>query len=93
MTRKEMESRFHEIVNRDTELEAQEQAALLDLYTYAWDAADVGLMAEEMNNRLCRIAGVLDYLDFMHKIKDEEDLWMLMNEIEGYGYQKAEVEA
>ena len=89
MTRKELEERFLEIVEKDTTLDSKERNALLDQYVYAWDAADVGLIAEELNNRLNRIAGVLDYLQTMYKIQDDEDLWMLMNEIEAYAQKGA----
>ena len=88
MTRKELEERFLKIVEKDTTLDRNERNALLDQYVYAWDAADVGLIAEELNNRLNRIAGVLDYLQTMYKIQDDEDLWMLMNEIEAYAMKK-----
>ena len=90
MKRHEMEQRFREIVKRDTKLDAQEHLALLDQYLYAWDGADCGLCGEELQNRLSRIAGVLDYLDFMDKIKTDEALWMLMNEIEAFAYKVAE---
>lgn len=89
MTRKELEERFLKIVEKDTTLDRNERNALLDQYVYAWDAADVGLIAEELNNRLNRIAGVLDYLQTMYKIQDDEDLWMLMNEIEAYAQKGA----
>lgn len=89
MTRKELEERFLKIVEKDTTLDRNERNALLDQYVYAWDAADVGLIAEELNNRLNRIAGVLDYLQTMYKIQDDEDLWMLMNEIEAHAQKGA----
>lgn len=82
MTRQEMETKFREIVQKETKLDAKEQNALLDQFVYVWDAADLGLEAEELESRMMRIAGVLDYLDYMDKVKDDEKLWMLMNEIE-----------
>lgn len=87
MTRKEMENRYHEIVMRDTTLDAQEQVALREQYIYAWDAAEIGLLAEELQHRLMKVAGVVEFLNDMGKIRDDEDLHMLMNEIEDCGYK------
>jgi len=90
MKRAELETKFREIVKRDTNLDAQEQNALWDQYLYAWEGADCGLCAEELQHRLSMIAGVLEYLDFMVKIKTDEALWMLMNEVEAFAYKVAE---
>ena len=88
MTRREMENRYHDIVIRDAKLDAQEQVALLNRYIEMLDAADVGLV-EQMDMCASRIAGVTLFLEEMRKISDAEDLWMLMNEIESYGYRVA----
>lgn len=89
MTSTELGNEYLRIIKKDTKLDAGEQVALLNQFIYAWDAADIGLLSKELQERLNRIAGVLDFLQSMGKIQDDEDLWMLMNEIEKYGYEKA----
>ena len=89
MTSTELGNEYLRIIKKDTTLDAGEQVALLNQFIYAWDAADIGLLSQELQERLNRLAGVLDFLQSMGKIQDDEDLWMLMNEIEKYGYGKA----
>ncbi len=90
MTRKEMETRYREIVKKDTMLDEREQTALLEQYLYLHDAAEIGLIDEELLIRVSRVCGVIEFLNDMGRIQDDEDLWMLVNEIEAYGYKHRE---
>lgn len=90
MKREEMKQRCEVAMAKDTELNNLERRALLDQYDDAWNTADLCLMQEVMMMKLSRIAGVLEFLNYLGKIKDEEDLWMLMNEIESYWYKRVE---
>ena len=90
MTRREMEENFRKIVKKDTKLDAQEQAALLDQFVELHYRADIGFTNDTLYEQINRVMGVIEYLNAMGKIRDEEDLCMLINGIEAFAYQVAE---
>ncbi len=85
MTRREMEERYRKIVKKDTKLDAQEQVALLNLYIGVLDDAEVGRDEETMLISISRVFGAMEYAGYLGKIRDDEDLCMLLNEIEAFG--------
>ena len=88
MTRKEVEERFAAIADKDTDLSGIERIALQDMYEMMWDQADLGL-TESARETSLKIAGAIELLTYLRKIKDDEDLHMMMNEIESLAYKVA----
>lgn len=86
MNRKELGTRFGEIVKKDTKLDERECMALLDLYIEMMDEAELGLVTVATNTSL-KISGAIELLMDLGKIQDDEDLHMLMNEIEAEAYK------
>ena len=82
MNSAELKEEFRRIVKKDTKLDAGEQVGLLNRYCNMYDAVAIGLAEDEVNYAKQKIAGTLEYLTEMGKIQDDEDLWMLINEIE-----------
>jgi hypothetical protein len=84
MTRKQLEEKFNEIVKKDTTMDKQESEALMNLYIRAWDDADVGRSYDMMTMSISMAAGAIEYLAWTGKIREAEDLCMLLNEIEAF---------
>ena len=82
MTSTGVKEEFRRIVKKDTKLDAGEQVALLNRYFYLYETVSIGLEKVEIRRAEQKIAGTLEYLTEMGKIQDDEDLWMLMNDIE-----------
>ena len=82
MNSAELKEEFRRIVKKDTKLDAGEQVGLLNRYFNLYDAVAIGLAEDEVKYASLKIAGTLEYLTEMGKIQDDEDLWMLINEIE-----------
>ncbi len=91
MNKAEVEARFREIVKKDTKLDEREQLVLLNMYIEMMDMAELGLV-ERMSNTSLKITGAIELLMDLEKIQDDEDLYMLMNEIEAELYKRAEEE-
>ena len=77
-----LQEEFRRIVKKDTTLDAQEQYALLNLYVNLNDAAELALDRDMIMVEVCKAMGAIEYLMFMGKIPDDEDLHMLLNELE-----------
>ena len=86
MKRAEMEQRFREIAKKDTKMDEREQLAPLDLYNAMMVKAELGLV-EMTRDASLKVNGAITLLSDLGKIQDEEDLWMLMNEIELEAYK------
>lgn len=90
MTNREMEEKFRQIVDRDTTMDGREKEALLNLYVSALYEAELGYTNEMMMAATCKVSGAIEMMSYMGKIRDDEDLYMLLNEIEAFAYQVAE---
>jgi hypothetical protein len=82
MTSTELRNEFNRIAEKDTKLDAGEKVALINRYFNLYEAVLIGMDEDMVQNAGQKIAGTLEYLTEMGKIQDDEDLWMLMNEIE-----------
>ena len=89
--RKKMEEAFRKATENAGVLEEKEKTALLDMYSYVLDAAEIGAL-EEVQEMRSQAMGAIEFLYRMGKILDAEDLHMLLNEIEEYGYRIAKGE-
>jgi len=86
MKHNELEAKFREIVKKDTKLDEREQMALLDLYIELNDMAEIGML-EMARDASLKVTGAITLLMDLGKIRDDEDLHMLINEIEAEAYK------
>jgi len=82
MTSTELRNEFKRIAAKDTKLDAGEQMALINRFFILYEAVSIGLAEDMVRDAGMKIVGALEYLTATGKIQDDEDLYMLMNEIE-----------
>jgi len=86
MKHRELEEKFREIAKKETKLDEREQTALLDLYIEMNDMAEIGML-EMARDASLKVTGAIQLLMDLGKIRDDEELHMLMNEVESEAYK------
>ena len=81
MTHSELTKKFEEAVRQEPELDDHEWTALSGMYhSMLFDKKHE--LQISLDEQILKIAGVIEFLAGCGKIRNDENLWMLMNEIE-----------
>ena len=82
-----LHDKFMDATNGNTDLTFAEKCALMNLFINYADTVKNGLAEDEQTAARMKAYGGIELLQHMGAISDDEDLYMLLNEIEAGGQE------